>query len=433
MFSLAAGGSLSAAPGPLEDTDVLIVPILPGAFCDSPLDAFATELLCFLQALALLMETEPRQLTVVLLTRGASGPLLAESTGLRPPAPVMARGLARVARVEIPELPILCLDTDAFGDPADGAAQRLAVQVFCELTATDGTMEVAYREGQRYVPRVQVSPRNQISVGCQAPSLDWGEDGAVLVTGGLGGLGIVTAEALVEAGVSCVVLASRSGRVSREGQGLQERLEALEESKARIVYERCDTSSSEQVAALLQRIRQHHGKLRGIIHGAGILEDRMFLRHDAESMRNSLTPKADGAWYLHEHSFEDPVQVFVCYSSIASLFGNAGQANYVAANAFMDQLCWWRSAQGLYSVSLQWPGVAEVGMAASMAEKMKLTERHMISIVTVKNTIRQVFGGTAPMEAVQVVLPESALVPTVRQAASLLEPLLAPLLKGRAR
>ena len=79
----------------------------------------------------------------------------------------------------------------------------------------------------------------------------WYGDGAVLITGGLGGLGIVTAEALVDMGARCIVLASRSGKVKYDGQGLQERLDALQASGARVVLEQCDTGDEESVVGLL--------------------------------------------------------------------------------------------------------------------------------------------------------------------------------------
>ena len=99
--------------------------------------------------------------------------------------------------------------------------------------------------------------------------------GAVLVTGGLGGLGIVTAEALVEAGARCVVLASRSGKVKYSDQGLDERLEALQGLGAKVVLEQCDTSVEAEVEAMLERVRSQHGPLRVVVHAAGVLSDAM--------------------------------------------------------------------------------------------------------------------------------------------------------------
>ena len=120
-----------------------------------------------------------------------------------------------------------------------------------------------------------------------------GGRGCVLVTGGLGGLGVVTAEALVEAGARCVVLSSRSGKVKHVHQGLGERLEGLRTaSKARVVLEQCDVGDEADVVALLDRLRESFGPLRVVVHAAGVLSDALLPKQDAESMRRVWSPKA---------------------------------------------------------------------------------------------------------------------------------------------
>ena len=117
--------------------------------------------------------------------------------------------------------------------------------------------------------------------------------GCVLVTGGLGGLGIVTAEALVEAGARCVVLSSRSGKVKRSDQGLQERLDALQStSGAQVVVEQCDMDDEADVVALLERARDGFGPLRAVVHTAGVLSDALLPKQDAASMQRVWGPKA---------------------------------------------------------------------------------------------------------------------------------------------
>lgn len=333
--------------------------------------------------------------------------------------------MARVARTEFPLLPLICIDTDAFGTGGD--ALQLATQVSCELEATDGTMEVAYRKGKRFAPRVKLSTRNLIRSGCKPPTLRWDDkDGCVLITGGLGGLGVVTAEALAEAGATKFILASRSGHVARDGQGLDDRLQALVTQGVEVIREKCDTSSEKQVQALLEMIRAVHGPLQAVIHAAGVLDDKMFVRQDAESMRKSFAPKADGAWFLHKHTQEDRLKMFCCFSSIAGLIGNGGQANYAAANTSMDELCKWRAAKGMPSISLQLPGIAEVGMAAAMDKKSALQDDYTIKLATFKQVLKQVVAGTAPVEPVLVVTTIGMLRPFARQQASMMEMLLSP-------
>ena len=122
--------------------------------------------------------------------------------------------------------------------------------------------------------------------------------GTAVITGGLGGLGLVTAEVLVDSGVRCVVLVSRSGRVKHSNQGHEERLETLQAIQtAKIVIEQCDMGVEEEVRAMLSRVRSSYGPVRMVVHAAGVLRDALIGNQDADSMRAVFSPKADGAWY----------------------------------------------------------------------------------------------------------------------------------------
>jgi myxalamid-type polyketide synthase MxaB len=235
--------------------------------------------------------------------------------------------------------------------------------------------------------------------------------GVVLVTGGLGGLGIVTAEALAEAGARCVVLASRSGRVKHADQGLEERLEAMRRSGVRVVLERCDTSDEAQVVALLKRVRKGYGALRVVVHSAGVLSDALLPKQDAESMQRVWGVKAAGAWFLHKHTAgkDKELKAFVLYSSVAALFGSAGQANYSAANAYLDGLAQCRVSQGLPAVSVQWPAVTGVGMAAAMDQRVRIDGKLSVGVKTVQQVIKQLVSGLATKDPVQAVLPRGML------------------------
>merc|ERR1712217_124380 len=146
--------------------------------------------------------------------------------------------------------------------------------------------------------------------------------------------------------------------------------------------------------------------------------------------RKSFGPKADGAWYLHKHTLKDKLESFVCYSSVATLFGNRGQANYAASNAFMDELCRGRTAAGMPSISVQWPAISGVGMAAAISERTKIHEDSSVGVATVKQVVRQVVAGSMPVEPVLTVLPIGMLIPQHRQQASMLEPLLHKFVEG---
>ena len=287
-----------------------------------------TEVLRVLQALGK-RDNPP---TVVIVSYGCDGPLIGDkgNLGAETSLPIGAgvRGLVRTARIEMPRARLMCIDTDAIGRAAE-----LATQVWREVTAGDGNLEVAYRNGIRWVPKLVLkTPDERTNAahggvgGSKALQGNAFELGTAVITGGLGGLGLVTAEVLVESGVRCVVLVSRSGRVKHSGQGLEERLQSLQASTgAKVVIEQCDMGVEDEVAAMLARVRSSHGPLRMVVHAAGVLSDALLGKQDAESMRSVFAPKADGAWYLHKHTQGDDLAAFVMYSSLSALIGNPGQ------------------------------------------------------------------------------------------------------------
>jgi len=219
--------------------------------------------------------------------------------------------------------------------------------------------------------------------------------GTALITGGLGGLGLVTAELLLDIGAEHIVLVSRSGRAkSYAGQNLEERLTQLlqEGNGTRVSIECCDMSNEGEVISLLERVSKTHGSINTIVHGSGALHDAWLHNMTAEDVRSSFGPKAAGAWYLHQHTADsDDIRHFVMFSSIAAMFGNPGQSNYAASNSYLDSLVRLRHSKGLPAVSIQWPAIADVGMAASN-ESMKLSQKEQLNSIIVKKVLKQLFA-----------------------------------------
>ena len=185
-------------------------------------------------------------------------------------------------------------------------------------------------------------------------------DATYLITGGHGGLGLAVARWLVEKGARHVVLLSRGG-VSFNSEDVAAELAA---KGATVKTIQADVSNESDVARALSEIRNTMPPLRGVIHAAGVLDDRMLLNLDADSFRRVLAPKVLGAWNLHTLTSDLPLDFFVVFSSVASVLGSPGQANYAAANAFLDGLAHDRRSHGLPCLSINWGPWAEVGMAA---------------------------------------------------------------------
>ncbi len=193
-----------------------------------------------------------------------------------------------------------------------------------------------------------------------AGPVDFRPDGSYLITGGLGGLGLLTARFMVDRGARHLALLGRSA-ASPEAA---EQISRLEEAGARVLVLQADVADSEEVARALAEIEARLPSLRGVIHAAGVLADGVLQSQSWERFERVLGPKVQGAWNLHALTRDRDLDFFVLFSSAASLLGNAGQANHAAANAFLDALAHMRQAQGLAAQSINWGAWSEVGSAA---------------------------------------------------------------------
>jgi polyketide synthase 12 len=299
----------------------------------------ATEALELLQAW--LAEERLQGTRLALLTRGA----FAASEGEDPdPASAAVAGLLRSAQSEHPGR-FLLIDCDASEASARALPQALGAD----------EPQLALREGFPLAPRLA---RAQAEGPEPAPPLD--PDSTVLITGGTSGLGALFARHLVtEHGARNLLLASRRGP---EAPGVEELVAELEQLGASVTLAACDVSHREQLQELLGQIPAEH-PLGAVIHSAAVLDDGVLGSLDRERLQRVFAPKADAAWHLHELTEGMQLSRFVLFSSAAGLLGNPAQANYAAANAFLDALAAHRRAQGLPALSLAWGGWDEGSLA----------------------------------------------------------------------
>ncbi|WP_225839738.1 type I polyketide synthase [Streptomyces sp. NK08204] len=271
--------------------------------------------------------------TLLIVTRGAVRPA---GEGAPDPAAAAVWGLVRAAQVEAPGRFVL-VDTDADTD----ADVDVATVVAC------GEPQVMIRSGVLHAARLAPVPPTPL--GTFDPTTPGAVSGAVsgpaLITGGTGGLGSALARHLVTRhGVRHLVLASRRGP---DAPGAGELVAELAELGATAQVVRCDVTDRAALARLVTP------ELTTVIHAAGVLDDGVLDSLTPHRMDSVLRPKADAAWYLHEATARTGATL-VLFSSVLGLCGGPGQANYAAANAFLDALAAYRHDRGLPTLSIGW-------------------------------------------------------------------------------
>jgi NAD(P)-dependent dehydrogenase (short-subunit alcohol dehydrogenase family)/RimJ/RimL family protein N-acetyltransferase/acyl carrier protein len=280
-------------------------------------------------------------------------------------------GLGRTVMQEHPELGCTLVDVEP-GAPDVEALAR-------ELGTNDGESQVAWRAGRRRVARLVRAAPMTADVPAPIPTR-----GTVLVTGGLGALGLHVARWLAQQGVPHLVLTGRRGLGTT---GAAEAVAELEALGARVTVAAVDVADREGLRAVLAAIPTEW-PLRGVVHAAGVLDDGVLAEQTMERFARVLSPKVAGSWNLHELTAGDDLAFFVLFSSVAGLLGAGGQGNYAAANTFLDALAAHRRRKGLAGQSVAWGPWSEGGKAAGLGAEQKA------------RLARQGMGALSPSEGV---------------------------------
>ncbi|CAM2065406.1 SDR family NAD(P)-dependent oxidoreductase [Sulfidibacter corallicola] len=269
------------------------------------------------------------------------------------PANAAVSGFAKSLAQENPRLGLRHLALEP-NDP------RTIDFLFAELQDRSAAASVRYRGGER-----QVEINREVQLDNEVTATSRPAEQTILITGGAGGLGLLFARQLIQtAGKTNLVLLGRSTL----DEPKQAALDELQSLGATVAYLCADVSDRAALAGALSQARRRFGAIEGIIHAAGQLRDSYLTQKSTADFQAVLEPKIKGLCHLDELTREDPLRYFVAFSSTVALFGNAGQCDYAAANAFMDHYLVAREQERALgrrngrSLALNWPLWQDGGM-----------------------------------------------------------------------
>jgi len=245
--------------------------------------------------------------------------------------------------------------------PSGVTAEELGVRLAAEKRRQPDS-RIRYSHGGRQILRWQ-----EIPTPPEPAPIAFQDSGVYLITGGFGGLGVLFAKELLERTQSAKVILTGRSVLSAEKQA---RSRALGPYEGRWSYRQVELGDLAQVTQLVEGVKAEHGSLTGILHCAGMVADSLIVRKSAGELREVLAPKVGGTLHLDHASRDLELDFFVLFSSVVGALGNVGQADYAAANGFMDQFAAFRNGQVIAGQrhgrtrSINWPLWQDGGMDA---------------------------------------------------------------------
>ncbi|MCP4151599.1 MAG: SDR family NAD(P)-dependent oxidoreductase [bacterium] len=292
------------------------------------------------------------------------------------PGKATVLGVSKVIPKEYPNIGCRCIDI-SLPEKGTRREQRLIDRLIVEFNSESDDTSVAYRNYQRWVQAFEPYPIERLQH--QASRLK--EKGTYLITGGLGGIGLVIAEHLAQTVKARLILVGRSMFPAKEnwGQWLTDhdkndntsrkivKLKKIEALGSEILIFKADIADMKQIQNIVSHVLDTFGSIDGVLHCAGVISDGLIQLKTKEMVEPVFAPKLMGTLVLEESLKNVELDFFILFSSLSSVLGPAGQVSYSSANAFLDAFAYYKlSKDGTFAVSINWDVWKEVGMAVGL-------------------------------------------------------------------
>jgi acyl transferase domain-containing protein/ubiquinone/menaquinone biosynthesis C-methylase UbiE/acyl carrier protein len=373
-------------------------------------------LIFLVQALGKQNSTDELKLTVV-----SNGMQEVIGEELLYPEKATMLGLIRTIPQEYPDITPLSIDV-VLPQPGSESEQKLITHLLNELQTTSSERIIAYRGNHRWVQTFEPVRLDKSEQGLQRLR----EEGVYLITGGLGGIGLILAEHLAHTVRAKLILTGRSAfpdrsewekwlnshddrdRVSQKIRKLQK----LEKLGAEVLVVSVDVANLSQMQGAIAKATDSFGKINGVIHAAGVPAGGVIQRKTLEMIEGAFAPKVKGTLVLDSIFKDMQLDWFVLCSSLSSFVGNFGLVDYCATNAFLDSFAHYQNNRdGTFTVSINWDIWPEVGMAVEAAKRFLASDTKFSPTQLTEETARTAlptfsfsdssFGTTTPTPLVQ--------------------------------
>lgn len=270
--------------------------------------------------------------------------------------------LGKVVEREYPNIQVRCVDID----------DQTTVEELHNAVKFQQEYRSSFRKSKRYIEEFR-----SIDVqGAKDESVEIKDGGVYLITGGMGGIGFEVAKYLADKNRVKLGLVNRTKLPDRSewdailGKGQDkktcEKIKAVLEIEEKGALVEClcaDASNYQEMLSAVSTFREKHGRIDGVIHGAGVAGDGYLARKDEKTFSEVIKPKVYGTWILDEITKGDNPDFFIMFSSVASVLTVQGQGDYAAANSYMDSYAEYRTRQGKKTLAINWVSWKETGMA----------------------------------------------------------------------